>query len=52
MKMHIQTASRFFIRPRIRIYRAPLLIWIQWLGKSAFIERCAAIPEYERKDGA
>lgn len=46
MKMQIQNTSRFFIRPRIRIYRRPLLIWIRWLGKAAFIEsRIPAVSE-------
>jgi hypothetical protein len=38
MTMHIQDTA-FSFRPRVRIYRRPLLIWLRWLGKAAFIER-------------
>jgi hypothetical protein len=29
----------FFLMPRLRVYRRPLLIWIRWLDRSIFIDR-------------
>ncbi len=40
MRLKTQTTSMgwFFLRPRVRIYRRPLLIWIRWLDRSFFID--------------
>lgn len=39
MRVHFQRSISFHLIPRLRIYRRPLLIWLRWLGKSAFVER-------------
>ena len=39
MRLHIQRSLYFHLIPRIRVYRRPLLIWLRWLDRSAFIDR-------------
>lgn len=40
MRFHIQPTNMgwFVLRPRVRVYRRPLLIWIRWFDKSFFID--------------
>lgn len=49
MRFHIQPASIFCIRPRVRIYRRPLLIWIRWFGRSFYFDRSQSVTATDGK---
>lgn len=40
MRFHIQRTNMgwFVLRPRVRIYRRPLLIWVRWFDRSFFFD--------------
>lgn len=53
MRFHIQPTNMgwFVLRPRIRVYRRPLLIWIRWFNRSLFIERAPAVCSHDDQGG-
>lgn len=47
MRTHVQQTSVFFLRPRIRLYRRPTLIWVRWLGRSIYIDWASTVPPHD-----
>lgn len=51
MRIHFQRSIEFCVLPRARFYRRPWLIWLRWLGRSAFITSTLSSQQLLRQTG-